>query len=56
MGTKDVVNIFSSRVDNILNKTKSLLKYVLLRQKMINLNMNIKGPYVIIPESGSFHK
>jgi hypothetical protein len=56
MAIKDVADIMTGKLQNVGTLGKSLLKYVVSRRKILNINMDLKGPYIIVPEYGSLNK
>lgn len=56
MAMRDITQIISGKLQKAASLSKSLINYVIVRHKVINVNMDLKGPYIIIPECGSLQK
>lgn len=56
LAVKDVTNIVSEKLNDVAGLSKSLLNYTIARHKIININMDLKGPYIVLPETGSLNK
>ncbi|XP_047103973.1 vacuolar protein sorting-associated protein 13A-like [Schistocerca piceifrons] len=53
---KDVLLYLEQKIEQIVQAGKPLFLYTVARQKTISITMDIKGPYIVIPEMGSLQK
>lgn len=56
MAIRDITQIISGKLEKVATLSKSLMNYIIIRRRVFNINMDLKGPYIIIPECGSLQK
>lgn len=53
---KDIADYSKQGFSEVQNVGRSLLLYTIARHKTININLDLKGPYIVVPELGSLQK
>lgn len=56
MTTEDLIQEITDTVDKANGISKSVLAYAISRKKIFNINIDVKGPCVVIPEQGWLQK
>ncbi|XP_045499068.1 vacuolar protein sorting-associated protein 13A-like [Colias croceus] len=56
MSSRELLEEVSSALEQAGNISKSVLAYAVSRKKVFNLNVDFKGPTVLVPEHGCMHK
>ncbi|XP_068086254.1 intermembrane lipid transfer protein VPS13A [Anabrus simplex] len=56
MAIQDVLEVSKKNLVDAVEVGKGLVEYAIARHKTININMDLKGPFFVIPELGSMQK
>jgi hypothetical protein len=56
MTLQDAMEISKQGMPEVKEVGRALVKYAIARRKTIDINMDLKGPYFVIPELGSIQK
>ncbi|XP_047508917.1 vacuolar protein sorting-associated protein 13A-like isoform X2 [Pieris napi] len=56
MSSDELLQEVTTAIEEAGNISKSVLTYAVSRKKVFNINVDVKGPCVIVPEHGCMHK